>query len=129
MRLKQSGAAVRLEEFRAFLDVILQEKLGFEVASHVGSYMLSHGIMPNSHFFSIYCLIFSRDPSLEGYEKVSQMFQYVRPLNSHTFASLIRCHGALHDSISAVRVLKHFREIVHTLSANDLKYRFTVYQT
>lgn len=56
------------------------------------------------------------------------MFQCVRPLNAHTFASLIRCHGALHDSISAVRVLKHFREILHTLSSNDLKYRFTVYQ-
>ena len=29
-------------------------------------------ISPNSHFFSIYCLVFSRDPSLEGYEKVGK---------------------------------------------------------
>ena len=44
-RLKQAGAPVRLEEFRAFLDVILQDKLGFELASHVGNYMLSHNIV------------------------------------------------------------------------------------
>ncbi|CAD7960002.1 unnamed protein product [Amoebophrya sp. A120] len=128
MARRKQNNQLRLEEFRALLDVILQDKLGFEVASYVGAFMLTHNVAPNSHFFSIYCLIFSRDPSLEGYEKVSQMFQYVRPLNAHTFASLIRCHGALHDSISAVRVLKHFREILHTMSANDLKYRFTVYQ-
>ncbi|CAD7940021.1 unnamed protein product [Amoebophrya sp. A25] len=127
LRRKEAGG-LRLEEFRALLDITLQDKMGFEIATYLGSLMLSLNIAPNSHFFSIYCLIFSRDPSLEGYEKVSQMFQYVRPLNAHTFASLIRCHGALHDSISAVRVLKHFREILHTLSANDLKYRFTVYQ-
>ena len=47
--LKKQGSPVRLEEFRAFLDVILQEKLGFEIAAGVGTYMLSHGIMPNSH--------------------------------------------------------------------------------
>lgn len=56
--------------FRGFLDVVLQEKHGFEIAAAVGQYMLSHGVTPNSHFFSIFCLIFSRDPSLEGYEKV-----------------------------------------------------------
>eukprot|EP00392_Amoebophrya_sp_AT5.2_P000542 g543.t1 len=128
MARRKLQGQLRLDEFRTILDVILQDKLGFEVASYVGTFLLANQITPNSHFFSIFCLVFSRDPSLEGYEKVSQMFQYVRPLNAHTFASLIRCHGALHDSISAVRVLKHFREILHTLSANDLKYRFTVYQ-
>lgn len=59
-----------------------------------------------------------------NYNQVSQMFQYVRPLNAHTFASLIRCHGALHDSISAIRVLKHFREIVSFVLFLGLKKMF-----
>lgn len=43
LAVKRKGGALRLEEFRGFLDVILQDKLGFETASQVGGTLLVLG--------------------------------------------------------------------------------------